>query len=127
MARILLIDDEDMVRAMLRQMLERSGYDVMDAPNGRVGVRLYRAAPADIVITDIFMDDQEGLETITELRHDFPNVKIIAISGGNRLDNFDGLSIARKLGAQRTFTKPFNRDVILEAIRELLETSAAAE
>ena len=127
MARILIIDDEDIVRSMLRQMLERSGYDVMDAPNGRVGVRLYREAPADIVITDIFMDDKEGLETITELRRDFPSVKIIAISGGNRFDNFDGLSIAQQLGAQRTFSKPFSRDVILAAIQELLETSAAVE
>ena len=85
MALILIIDDDDQIRRVLRKTLERDGYDVADAPNGKEGIRLYRENPADLVITDIIMPEKEGIETIRELRRDFPEVKIIAISGGGRI------------------------------------------
>ena len=121
MARILIIDDEVQIRAMLRQLLERSGYDVADAPDGKVGMELHREDPADLVIVDIIMPSKDGIETIKELTRDFPEVKIIAISGGGVLPQQEYLAMAKGLGAMRTLTKPIEKEDLLEAIRELLE------
>ncbi|MBC8440073.1 MAG: response regulator [Deltaproteobacteria bacterium] len=122
MARILIIDDEVQILNMLRQMLEGEGYEVIDAPDGKEGLRLYRENPTNLIITDLIMPEKEGIETIVELRRDFPDVKIIAISGGGREspDNFL-LNISGKLGAQRTFAKPVEREELLKAVRELLK------
>ena len=84
MARILIIDDEEKFRKMLRQMLERAGHEVVEAPDGKEGVKLYREKLTDLIITDIFMPEKEGIQTIKELKRDFPEAKIIAISGGGR-------------------------------------------
>ena len=107
MARILIIDDEVQILNMLRQMLEGEGYEVIDAPNGKEGIRRYRENPADLIITDILMPEKEGIETIQELKRDFPDIKIIAMSGGGRLDPKQYLSMAKSFGAQYTFTKDF--------------------
>ncbi len=120
MKRILVIDDDFQVRALLKEILEQEGYEVADASNGAEGIRLYRDEPADLIITDIIMPEKEGIETIFELKRDFPDVKIIAISGGGRLSSKDYLSIAEKCNVARTFSKPFNREELLEAICELL-------
>ena len=125
MARILIIDDEDLIRGMLRQMFERAGYEVADAPNGKVGMQLYREHVADLIVTDIFMPEQDGLETITELQRDFPHARIIAISGGCRTADFDGLSLAKELGALRTLEKPFQQQEMLGTVRELLASEAS--
>jgi len=82
MARILLIDDDAPVRRTLRKMLERQGYEVEEAPDGKAGLTLYQENPADLIITDLIMPEMEGIETIMELRRRFPDVKIIAMSGG---------------------------------------------
>ncbi len=121
MARILIIDDDVQFRAMLRQMLERAEYEVVDAPDGKVGMRLYREEPSDLVITDLIMSETEGIETIRELRRDFPNIKIIAISGGGRIGPEEYLHSAKMLGAQCTFTKPIEREEVLQAVRELID------
>ena len=120
MARILIIDDEIRIRSMLRQMLERTGHEVVDAPDGDAGIKLYRNGPADLVITDLIMPEKEGLETIMELRCDFPDVKIIAISGGGRVGPTGYLEVTKKLGAQRIFAKPFAVKEILQAVHELI-------
>jgi DNA-binding response OmpR family regulator len=120
MKRIMIIDDNDQVRSLLREMLELADYAVADAPNGEIGARLFRQQPADLVITDIFMPEKEGLETIRELRRDFPGVKIIAISGGGSRGDLAYLPTAKKLGADRTFVKPFEMDALLTAVHELL-------
>jgi CheY-like chemotaxis protein len=122
MKRILVIDDNEQVRSVICEMLELSGYEVVDAPNGEIAARLVRAEPADLVITDIFMPEKEGLETIRELRRDFPNIKIIAISGGGSTGDFAYLPTARKLGAHRTFVKPFEMQEMLQAVEELLSS-----
>jgi DNA-binding response OmpR family regulator len=109
MARILIIDDDVQILNMLRQTLEREGHAVVDAPDGNEGLRLFRENPTDLIITDLIMPEKEGIETIMELRRDFPDVKIIAISGGGRLDPGQYLSIAKSFGAQYTFTKPVER------------------
>lgn len=119
-ARVLIVDDEAQVRDTLRHGLNRAGYQVLEAQNGRLAMHLLRRHPADVVITDIFMPEKEGLETITELKRDFPHVKIIAISGGGAFAARDFLPIAKTLGADRTFDKPFHVSQILEAINELL-------
>ena len=105
---------------MLRQTLEREGYDVVVASNGRVGIKIYREDPADLIITDMVMPEKEGIETIMELKKDFPDVKIIAISGGGRSKPESHLNLAKQLGAKRVFPKPIDREELLNAIRELL-------
>lgn len=120
MARILIIDDDVQILDMLRQTLEHEGYEVMEAPNGKEGVRLYREDQADLIITDIIMPEKEGIETIMEIKRDFPDVKIIAISGGGRVDPEEYLHMAEKLGAKRTFAKPVEREDLLKAIQELI-------
>jgi DNA-binding response OmpR family regulator len=121
MARILIIDDDAQVLEMLRHTLERQGYEVIGASNGKEGLRLYREKPADVIITDLIMPEKEGIETIMELRRDFPQVKIIAISGGGRIGPEGYLKIAKKLGAMYTFTKPVPREELLGVVRELIK------
>ncbi|PXF59428.1 MAG: response regulator [Deltaproteobacteria bacterium] len=121
MARILVIDDDIQILEMLRQTLEHEGYEVVDALDGKEGLRLYREAPTDLVITDIIMPAKEGVEMIIELRRDFPDVKIIAMSGGGRVGPKNYLGIAKKLGVMRTFTKPVPRQDMIKAVKELLE------
>lgn len=121
MADILIIDDDDQFRVMLRNLIERNGYEVIDASGGQEGIRLYRENPTDLIITDLIMPDKDGIETIQELKQNFPDVKIIAISGGGRLGPQDYLYLAKMLGAQRTLTKPIELPELLKAIEELLE------
>jgi len=120
MTRILLIDDDALARDMLRQMLERAGYDVVEAASGRDGLQQYQATAIDLIITDILMPDQDGLETIQELRRLAPEAKIIAITGGGQSGLLDLLPVAAKLGAQWTLRKPLQRLELLEAIRQLV-------
>jgi len=115
-----VIDDEEEVRDIIKQMLELEGYEVITAVDGNQGIKLFKQEPADLVITDIIMPDKEGIETIIELRNQFPDVKIISISGGGRIGPHDYLNMAKKLGAERSFTKPFERKKLLKAIEELL-------
>jgi len=120
MQRVLVIDDDEQVRALLYEILDRAGFAVIEASNGVEGLKLYRSQPADLVITDLIMPEKEGVETIMELRDQFPNARIIAISGGQRAGGRDYLPIAARLGARRTVAKPFSRQEILEAVRETL-------
>jgi CheY-like chemotaxis protein len=121
MAHILIIDDDDQFRAMLCQLIERNGHDVTEASGGKEGIRLYRENPADLVITDIIMPGKDGIETIQELKKDFPHIKIIAISGGGRLSPQDYLLLAKMLGAQRILSKPIELAELSKAIEELSE------
>ena len=106
---------------MLVQALENDGYEVIDAPDGKIGIKLHRKNPIDLVITDIIMPEKDGIEVIRELRRDLPDVKIIAISGGGRIEPAEHLHFASRLGAQCTFTKPFELKELMKAIRDLLE------
>ena len=124
MARILVIDDEYPVRAMLKEVLTEAGYEVIDASNGKVGIDRYRQDPTDLVITDLFMPEKEGLETIQELKREYPEVKIIAISGGGTTVKHNFLPLAGMFGALHTFPKPFDVKELLKAVKELLEESA---
>jgi len=126
MVRVLVIEDDDVVRSMLLAVLADSGHEAIGACNGDKGVAMYREEPADLIITDIFMPEKDGIETIMELRRDFPDVKIIAISGGGRFESVHYLGSAGKLGAARTLSKPFTPPELLSAVEEVLKASAVA-
>lgn len=118
---ILIIDDDETMRLLLREILEKEGYEVSDAPNGAVGIIAHEKNPADLIITDMFMPEKEGISTIMDLNLNSPQTKIIAISGGGRDPNVDFLELARNLGAQHTLKKPFDKEELLGAVRDLLQ------
>jgi CheY-like chemotaxis protein len=128
MARILLIDDDAVARGMLKKLLEDAGHHVQEGADGAVGMKLFREDPADVVITDIVMPEKEGIETIIELRREFPDVKIIAVSGGgDRLSSDSCLRTAEVAGASRILAKPLNVSDLLSSVDELLALSSACE
>jgi len=127
MARILIIDDEPQIRSMLTLMLERDGYEVVEAPDGVEGIKVYRQNPADLIITDLIMPNKDGIGMIIDLKKEFPDVKVIAMSGGG-LNKPDGyLKGAKKLGAACTLTKPIDREEMLKAVREILRDTPSPE
>ncbi|WP_173048131.1 response regulator [Nitrospira sp. KM1] len=120
---ILIVDDEDQVRRLIRSTFEEAGYRVTEASNGKDALTQYRMAPTDLVITDILMPDQDGLECITTLRRESPHVKIIAITGGSDMIGVLGfLDVAKMLGAHRTLQKPFEMKSLLAAAESALQT-----
>ena len=120
MATILVIDDDAQIRRLLRQVLEREGHNVLDAGDGKEGIRFYRENEVDLIITDLIMPEKEGLETIMELRNEQPDLKIIAMSGGGKVPAEAYLKIADTLGAQKTLIKPFAREELLKAVDALV-------
>lgn len=124
MTRILVIDDDEAFRPMVKQMLEQAGYEVLEAANGKQGVEVFRAEVPDLVITDIIMPEQEGIETIMGLIKENPNAPVIAMSGGGRFTGIDVLGSARKFGAKQVLSKPFKRAELLEAVEEVLKGAA---
>ncbi len=115
MATILVIDDQEPIRALLRIALEGAGHEVLEASNGHLGLALYRASAADLIITDIVMPEMNGLEMMLELTRNFLNVKVIAMSGG--LESEGPLNVAKLLGARQTFQKPLDVEKLLSAVR----------
>ena len=121
MARVLLIDDDDMLRAVVRRALERAGHTVVEAADGAAGLRLHREAGADVIIADIFMPEQDGLELIQALRAEAPRARIIAMSGGGRSGQVDLLKDATVFGAARTLRKPFELTELVATVGALAE------
>jgi len=119
MATILIIDDEEIIRVLLRSALEAVGYEVTEAANGREGLELYRQRPTNLVITDIVMPELNGLDMLLELTREFLHAKVIAISGAGEEKNV--LDVAKLLGARQTFQKPFSIPHLLDAVRYELE------
>lgn len=115
MATILIIDDEELVRVLLRSALKAAGYEVVEAANGRQGLELYRLRPTDLIITDIAMPELNGLDMILALTRQFLHAKVIAISGVGGEKNV--LDVAKLLGARRTIQKPFSMPQLLDAVR----------
>ena len=116
MARILVIDDDEAIRDLLRKILEQDGHEIVEASDGNEGVDAYRQAPADLVITDLFMPEKDGLSLIEEIRRDYPKAQIISITAGLG----DDCAMAKELGAARTFVKPISVVEIRRAVVELL-------
>lgn len=119
--RVLVIDDDELVRATLVDTLQTAGINVITAANGRIGVELLETAKVQAVITDILMPDQEGLETIREIKKSYPGLGILAISGGGASGiDTQLLKFARELGADRTLPKPFSAGELVTAVRAVL-------
>lgn len=123
MARILLVEDDDALRVMLKVLLTGAGHEVWEAADGTRICDVYQQQRFDLVITELVMPNVEGLEVIMELRRTDPNVRIIAMSGVGKGRDEEYLRIARKVGAQVTLSKPFGNEQFLEAVRSALETS----
>lgn len=126
-ARVLVIDDEAAIREGLRALLQMQGHVVAAAGDGRAGMRHLAENAVDLVITDIVMPRQDGIETIMALRRLHPDVKIVAISAGVGLDRGDYLSMARKLGAHCTLAKPFSPAALLDAVAACLNWAPPTE
>jgi DNA-binding response OmpR family regulator len=126
MAVILLVDDDDQFRDMVKAMLERQGHEVDTAGNGIDAMKRYRARPPDLVITDLIMPDKDGLETIRELRRASPGIRIVAMSGGGRSSPTTYLKMASDMGAVVVLPKPFSNQQLSEAVRTALSSAEEA-
>ena len=120
MAKILVFDDEPSILLMLKKLLEKAGHEVEVALNGKDGMVLFEKNKPDLLITDIIMPEKEGLETIYELRRSYPELKIIAISGGGRIGPDGYLPGAKLMGANAIFTKPLIPKEFLKVVGDLL-------
>lgn len=120
MPKILVIDDDTLLRGAVRIVLEAAGYEVIEADDGEAGLRLHQEHSPDLVLVDIFMPERDGLEVIRDLRARHPRAKIVAMSGGGRSGTLDVLEAAAAFGAQRTLSKPFPPSELLTVLRELL-------
>src|SRR2546425_420291 len=121
MARILVIDDQESIRRVVRRALEQEGHQVLDASDGEMGMAILARHSADVVITDIFMPGQDGILTLRQIRKQFPSVKVIVISGGDSSGMLDLRKDAELLGAVSTLQKPFNAREIMDKVREALQ------
>ncbi len=120
MQRILVVDDEAQMRTMLTQMLEGAGYEIQTAEHGEEGMDKVRKTVFDLVITDMIMPVKDGLKFIMELTKEYPDQKIMAISGGGAIKAERYLHMAGYLGDIATLEKPFKRDVLLAMVKKLL-------
>ncbi len=120
MEKILVIDDEPVIRILLRQLFEQAGYEVLDACDGKQGVACFKNQNPDLVITDLIMPEEEGLEAIKQIKQLKPDAKIIAISGGGVGSAQIYLDLAKRMGAQHTFEKPFDAKQVLATVQALL-------
>ena len=120
MSRILIIDDDRFVRTSIRAVLESAGYDVQDTGDADTGISAQKDQPFDLAIIDLIMPQKEGLETIRELKAEFPELPIIAISGGGEIVRKNFIEAAQLFGAGATLEKPFGGEELLDTIAALL-------
>jgi CheY-like chemotaxis protein len=121
MASILIIDDEGPVREVLRRLLERMGHTVYEAAEGKTALRMYAGNPTDLVITDIYMPEMDGIEFLIRVRDAFPEARVIAVSGGSFLCKEEVLRDAAQLGAVGILQKPFSVEECLEVVQRALK------
>ena len=131
MARIIVIDDERDIRNVVKEVLVREGYDVVVAEDGEAGLDALREHGADLVITDVIMPGKDGVETVYDIRMEFPNTRVLVISGGGNVPPHEYEPVAIKTsaylasatvaGADTTLTKPFGRKELIDAVSELLD------
>ena len=119
-SQILVIDDDAGVRLTLQHVLAGAKFHVTCAANGVEGMRLFHERRPDLVICDIIMPEQEGIETVLQIKRDAPQTKVIAISGGGRIGNANMLELARRVGADYAVSKPFSIPDLLLAVRNAL-------
>src|SRR5712691_12031858 len=121
MARIIVIDDQEPIRRIVRRALEQEGHEVLDASEGEMGMQLLERHTAAVVITDIFMPGQDGILTLRQIRKRFPAVKVIVMSGGDSTGMMDLRRDAELLGAVKSLQKPFNARDIVDVVRAVLQ------
>jgi DNA-binding NtrC family response regulator len=120
MARILVIDDQEAIRRVVRRALEQDGHEVFDASDGELGMEILESQSFEVVVTDIFMPGQDGIVTLRQIRKRFPAVKVIVISGGDSSGLLDLREDAELLGAVSSLQKPFNAREIMDKVRAAL-------
>lgn len=125
MAKILVIDDDDSMRSVLRMGLETAGHLVLEAANGTEGLRQIEAGGVEVVVTDLLMPEMDGIEVIFNVRKKYPSLKVIAISGGGQLPPEGYLKIAQRGGARRILMKPFKLEELLQAVKDELKGEAS--
>lgn len=122
MKKILIVDDDDLFREMLQEMVTREGYTVRVACNGQEGLEAVRSWSPDLLITDILMPEKDGIELITELQDQYQSLPIIAVSGGRRTISMEfNLESARLIGVRATLAKPFSRKQLRKAIDQAMD------
>jgi DNA-binding NtrC family response regulator len=121
MASILVVDDDEPTRHLLSTVLRHAGYEVEVARDGQEAVEIYNQRPTDVIVTDLLMPEKDGLEMIMELHRSHPELRIIAMTGGGRVDPVLLLSLAQLFGAWRVLPKPFSLDEFLQAVIEALQ------
>ena len=121
MAGILLVEDNEDLRAMLKESLEKRKHRIIEASNGKEALIRFKSAVTDIVITDLIMPEQDGIGLIMELKKIKPEIKVVAISGGGKIGPSNYLDIAETLGADAVFPKPFNLNSFILEVEKLVE------
>ncbi|MDT7042227.1 response regulator [Candidatus Nitronereus thalassa] len=127
MESLLIIDDDEQIRLLLKELLLNEGYTVFEAEDGDKGMSLCRMQEIQLVIIDVFMPKKDGLETIRELHDAFPSIKTLAMSGGYFADSIDVLHMAKKFGATQVLEKPFALEKFLETVKDILSESSIAD
>jgi len=115
-ARILVVDDDSVSRAILREILEKEGLQVVEATNSDEGIQTYKAEPIDVVVTDLFMPEKGGLDVIGKVREFDPDARLIVVSGIDLREKFDIFRLAEQLGAMCTLQKPVKPEVLIESV-----------
>lgn len=118
--RVLIIEDDPAVRAILYEVLAGAGYRVVEAADGKEGLRLFETQAPGLVVTDMLMPEKDGIETIVAIRRKAPDVGIVAISGGGRARNMGFLDFSKTVGATEVLAKPFSREQLLDAVHRAL-------
>lgn len=117
---ILLIEDDKELRALIRDALTRKDFNVLEADNGKEALALFKAGITELVVTDLIMPEEDGLKVIMKIREKKPEIKVIAISGGGKAGPGSYLNLAKALGADAVFSKPFSINTLVEKVENLL-------
>jgi CheY-like chemotaxis protein len=120
---VLVVDDDSAARSLLRVYLERAGFAVVEAEDGLDAARVLEAQDVDVVVTDVFMPEQDGIELVQGLRRDRPDLPIVVVSGGDRSHDTFMLRVAEALGAGAVLRKPVRAEELVAAIRRLLDAT----
>lgn len=123
MSRILIVDDDRDVRRVLRRVMEADGHTVVECPDGRDALRAMTEEQPDLVITDVYMPEMDGIEFLTRLREEDPDLPVLAVSGGSLATADFVLEDASKLGADAVLSKPFDIDEVRHTVRKMLAGS----
>jgi CheY-like chemotaxis protein len=121
MPGVLIVEDDKELREMLKMSLLRRNFTVLEAENGKAAITHFKPLITDLVVTDLIMPEEDGLKVVIKLRELKPSIKIIAISGGGKVGPGSYLNLAKALGADAIYSKPFSINDLIAKIEQLLE------